>query len=64
MGEGRYLHQQGGHNGPGIDQAWDAQVLDALVAEDGGSGLEPGHVVGAVQQLGHDHACQSTCPQD
>ena len=43
---GADLHEEGGDDGSGVDEAGDAQVLDALVAEDGGTSLEPGDVVG------------------
>lgn len=54
------LHNEGGDDVLGVDQSWDAQVLDALGAEDGGASLKPGHVVGAVQQLRHHNTCNNT----
>lgn len=51
---GPHLHGDGGDNVLGIDEAWHAQVLDALGGKDGRASVKPGHVAGAVQQLRHN----------
>lgn len=51
------LYKEGGNDVLGIDHSWDAQVLDAVLVEDGGSRLEPRNVLCAVQELWHDDAC-------
>lgn len=50
----RHLGAEGEEDGAGVDEAWDSKVLDALAVKDGGARLEPGDVVGAIEQLwGH-----------
>ena len=49
-----HLDKEGSNNAPGIDESWDPQVLDALLGEDGGTSLKPGHMVCAVEELRDD----------
>ncbi len=52
-----HLHDEGGDDGVRVDEAVDAQVLDAALLEDQLAGLEPRNVLGAVQQLRHNAPC-------
>lgn len=54
-----HLDDQGGHNGVCVDQAGDAQVLQARGVKDLGARVEPSNVVCALQQLWHDAAERS-----
>jgi hypothetical protein len=50
------LDDQGGGDGVGVDQSLVAEVLDALIGEDLGTGLEPGDVTGVGAPLGDEAA--------
>jgi hypothetical protein len=56
----QHLHDEGGDDAVRVDEARDTEVLDALLAEDLLAGLEPHHVVGALQELRHHAACGAT----
>ena len=55
-----YLHDKCGNDGVGVDEAVDAQVLDATLLENELPGLEPRNMVGPVQQLWHNAPCIAT----
>ena len=53
------LNDQGGDDGVCVDEAGEAEVLDALIGEDLGTSLEPGDVAGVGRPFGDD-AAEST----